>query len=213
MILPKIGDHYLKYIVLCFHMEHQVRPCNMFTQNALCFLPRFMEILPLWQLHEFWVHLDCYGKNMNKKNGAKKLAMSTKQMQDIFSPMFFYVLRENILSVFEEKNMSSFVHKHFMRTYFLFSQQNCVQLWWYVIQWLVKTSDVPTAIFMMVGPAGGHTASAAVVVVVRWWCDMVPCWVWQSFKLRWFLTMHVILIIAHSRGYVKSWKYLYILAR
>ena len=58
------------------------------------FLPSFMEILTLWGLHEFWLKIVefifiVYGKNMNKKHGAKKLAMSTKQMQDIFSPMFF----------------------------------------------------------------------------------------------------------------------------
>jgi hypothetical protein len=32
-------------------------------------------------------HLDCLWQNMIKKHGAKKLAMSTEQMQDIFSPM------------------------------------------------------------------------------------------------------------------------------
>ena len=44
-----------------------------------------------------------FGKSMNKKHGPKKLVMSTEQMEDIFSPMFFCVLRKNIFSFFEKE--------------------------------------------------------------------------------------------------------------
>ena len=34
LISPKTGDNYLKYILLCFHAEHQMQTCNMFAQNT-----------------------------------------------------------------------------------------------------------------------------------------------------------------------------------
>ena len=62
-------------------------------------------------------------KTWTKNMVPKKLAMSTKQMQDIFSSIFFLCPQGEHLQCFWEKSMSSFVHKHFTRTYFLFSQQ------------------------------------------------------------------------------------------
>ena len=93
----------------------------------------------LWKFYLYgnWVNfvknmefiLIIYGKNMNKKHGAKKLAMSTKWMQDIFSPMFFLCPQGEHLQYFWEKeNMSGFVCKYFTTTCFPFSWQNCVQL-------------------------------------------------------------------------------------
>ena len=116
MILPKTGDNYLTCILLCFHMEHGVQPCNMFGQNirSMFFTKFYGNSTFISKIMEFI--LIVYSKNMNKKDGAKKLAMSTKQMQDIFSPMFSCVLRENIFSVLSIQ----FCAQTFMRTYFLF---------------------------------------------------------------------------------------------
>ena len=41
-----------------------------------------------------------YGKNMNKKHGAKNLVISTKQMEDIFSLMFFLCPQEEHFQYF-----------------------------------------------------------------------------------------------------------------
>ena len=90
MILPKTWDNCLKCILLCFHAEHQVQPCNMFTQNTCpMFFTKFYGNSTFMAI--VWILVKnsgvVYGKNLNKKHGAKKLAMSTKQMQDIFSPI------------------------------------------------------------------------------------------------------------------------------
>ena len=138
MILPKPGDNYLKCILLCFHAEHWVWLCNMFAQNTcpMLFTKFYGNSTFISKIMEFI--LIVYSKNMNNKDGAKKLAMSTKQMQDIFSPMFSCVLRENIFSVLSIQ----FCAQTFMRTYFLFLGCFHQWWWWYAIWQLVRRSDV-----------------------------------------------------------------------
>ena len=84
-----------------------------------------------------------YGKNMNKKHGAKKLAMSTEWMQDLFSPMFFLCPQGYHLGCFwEEKNVQFCAQNILWEHISCFHKQNCVRLWRYVIRQSVKRSDV-----------------------------------------------------------------------
>ena len=117
MILPKTGDNYLTCILLCFHMEHGVQPCNMFGQNIRSmFFTKFYGnstfMVIAWILvKNIGVHLDCFWQ----KHGAKKLAMSTKWMQDIFSPMFCLCSQGEDLQCFCGKKISPVLCANILR--------------------------------------------------------------------------------------------------
>ena len=89
------------------------------------------------------VHLGCLWQKHEQKTWCQKIShVYRMDARFIFSNVFPVSSGISSWVFFEKKKMSSFVHKHFMRTYFLFLQQNGVQLWQYAIQRLVKTSDV-----------------------------------------------------------------------
>jgi len=70
MISPKTGENVF-HCVFVEDIECHHAICSP-KIHAPCFLPSFMEILPLWGLHDIWgktveLIVIVYGKNMNKK--------------------------------------------------------------------------------------------------------------------------------------------------
>ena len=134
MISPETGDNYLKCILLCFRMEHWVWPCNMIAPKYMPYV--FYQVL--WKFYLYGdcvnfgkknsgVHLNCLWQNMNKKHGAKNLAMSTEQMQDIFSPMFFLCSQGEHLGCFWERKKCPVCAETFYKNIFpVFMAELCV---------------------------------------------------------------------------------------
>ena len=154
MILPKTGDNYLKMYSARFSSR-----TSSATMQYVC--PKYMPYVFYQVLWKFYL----YGNSMNfgkknsgvrfwsimaktwtKKHGAKKLAMSTKQMQDIFSPMFFLCPQGEHLQCFGEKKYVQFCVQTFDENIFpvfttdircFYQSLYCHNLWQ-----LVKTSNV-----------------------------------------------------------------------